>query len=411
MSTVILVTNDNEIKNTFKQNLVLLRGEDKLISVSYENAMEVIYEICPEVVIVHEHDKNAKTLELINYLNNKAIYKNTSVILLVNKYDNSFVLSAYDAGIDDFLVIGGDASEILIRTINGIKKSEIYSKNEEQVKILEQYGIVDSKSKFYSSKFDKEILETVLSYNNKSVYSYMIITPDDESKKRFSNENLIIAINKSVRSSDIIFGANGSRYSLLLKTNAEGAIRIFEKIKSEISSDYKLKAGITIVETKQAEDIKKRCTCALNNALLSDVDYVVYAKDEPLNDNWLDIPDSSNEQSYKFLKKVFSKKIENVIAPVFYRLQKAYEEKFPGSKIEQYTDIEQSVFRIVKDNNESRITMRYPAYTKLVIYISHSGLDTPENREIILTLNELTQKRIDEIVEDFLNEYMSMHNA
>ena len=256
MSTVILVTNDNEIKNTFKQNLVLLRGEDKLISVSYENAMEVIYEICPEVVIVHEHDKNAKTLELINYLNNKAIYKNTSVILLVNKYDNSFVLSAYDAGIDDFLVIGGDASEILIRTINGIKKSEIYSKNEEQVKILEQYGIVDSKSKFYSSKFDKEILETVLSYNNKSVYSYMIITPDDESKKRFSNENLIIAINKSVRSSDIIFGANGSRYSLLLKTNAEGAIRIFEKIKSEISSDYKLKAGITIVETKQAEDIK-----------------------------------------------------------------------------------------------------------------------------------------------------------
>lgn len=408
MSIIILVTNENEIKNTFKQNLVLLRSDDKLISVTYENAMEVIYDMIPDVVIVHEHEKNTKTLELINYLKSKIIYKNTTVILLADKYNSNFMLAAYDTGADDFLLKDADASEILIRTINGIKRTALNRKEEQLERILEQYNIVDNKNKFYSAKFENDIMETELSANKNAVYTYLIVTPDEESKKRFSNENLISAIKKSVRSQDVVFGANGSRYSMLLKANAEGAIRIFEKIKAEISADYKIKAGIASVEIKKADEIKKRCTCALNNALLSDADYAIYSKEEPANDNWLDIP-QNNEQSYKFFKKAFLQKIENVIAPVFYRLQKSYEEKIPETKIEQFTDIEQSVFRIVNGDNESRITMRYPAYTKLIIYLTHSGLDTPENKEIVLSLKELTQSKIDEIVEDFINEFISIH--
>ena len=49
--------------------------------------------------------------------------------------------------------------------------------------------------------------------------------------------------------------------------------------------------------------------------------------------------------------------------------------------------------------------MLYPGYSKLVIYISHSGLDSPENREVTISLKEITQAKISEIVECFVSEY------
>ena len=405
MSTIVLVTNDNEIKGIFKQNLVLLRNNDKLISVTYENAIEVVYEMKPDVVIIHEHDKYKNTLDLVNYIKSKDFYKQTAVILMLNKFNSTFILNAYDEGIDDFLLTNSDPTEILLRTINGIKKSDLLAKNEQLNNILKSYNIIDSKNGFYSSKFENEIIETVLKMNSKTTYTHMIVCPSEESKKNFSNENFITAIKKSIRFHDIVFLSDGSRYSLLLQTNAEGAIRIFEKIKTEISSDYEIKAGISSVENRNAEDIKKRSTCALNKSLLSGVDYTLYAKDEVANDIWLD-ESAEKTHTYKFLKNTFSKKIENIIAPIFYRLQKTYEAKLPDVKIEQFTDIEQSIFRISDGNKASQVTMRYPSYTKIIIYISHSGFDTPENREVVLTLSEFNQNKIEKIMEDFINEYV-----
>ena len=128
MNTVILITNQDEIKQKFQDNLVLLRNTDKLVAVNYDNAPDVLYELRPDIIILHEHENREKTFGIIKYLKEKRIFVNSNIILLVNNYERSFILSAYDEGIDDYLISSAEPSEILIRVINSIKKSDLNSK-------------------------------------------------------------------------------------------------------------------------------------------------------------------------------------------------------------------------------------------------------------------------------------------
>jgi len=109
-------------------------------------------------------------------------------------------------------------------------------------------------------------------------------------------------------------------------------------------------------------------------------------------DDWLD---TGEEEDFKLLRLIFKKKLETVIEPVFYRLQQAHEDK----EIEQYTGIEESVFRL--GNNMVRIV--YSGLGKVKIYTIYEGLDSPENTQISMPLGKLTKKEVERIIKDFIN--------
>ena len=143
---------------------------------------------------------------------------------------------------------------------------------------------------------------------------------------------------------------------------------------------------------------------ALSEAVSTNVDYVVASDKEDTLDEWLD--DSVEmPKNYKIFRQIFNKKMEKVIAPVFFRLQKAYEEKLFDTKIEQYTDAEQCVFHLKNQNQDSTLRIVYPGFAKIIVYITHEGLDSPENREIQLALTKISQKELVKIVEDFIKEF------
>ena len=407
MNTII-ITNKEEIDSKIKANLALLRETDSVVSSDYETAPEKIYEIRPEIVIICEHDERDKTLAIIKSIRDKHIYKNTQIILMVNEYDRSFILKAYDEGIDEFVSINSDSSDFLIRIINSIKKVDLLNKINVYTSNLKTYGILESKSGFYNSKYEHDIFDIEMHMNNYKNGCYMIVTVDDNSKKSLSSETIVEAIQKSVRSGDYIAGLSGAKYSIMVKSGLDGCLKILNKIDAELNEVCNIKAGIAVIDCEKFEEIKKKATCALNNALLKDIKYSIYSELDNSGDDWLEAPNDL-EKSYKLFKKAFSKKIENVISPVFYRMQKSYEEKLDGAKIEQFADEKQSVFRILYGKNESRITMRYPGYSKLIIYISHDGLDTPDNREITLPMNQITEAKIDEILESFINEFIGVY--
>lgn len=407
MNTII-INNNEEIDSKIKASLALLRETDNVISSDYENAPEKIYEIRPEIVIICEHDKRENTLAIIKSIRDKLIFKNTQIILMVKEYDKAFILNAYDEGIDEFISINSESSDFLIRVINSIKKVDLLNKINIYSSNLKTYGILESKSGFYNSKYENDIFDIEIHMNNYKNGCYMIIAVDDNFKKSLSSEVIVDAIKKSVRSGDYIAGLSGAKYSILVKSGLDGCLKILNKIDAELSENCNVKAGITVIDCEKFEEIKKKATCALNNAQLKNVKYCVYSELENPEDDWLDTKNDS-EKSYKLFKNAFSKKIENVISPVLYRMQKSYEEKLDGAKIEQFADEKQSVFRIMYGKNESRITMRYPGYSKLIIYISHNGLDTPDNREITLPLNQITETKIDEILESFINEFIGVY--
>ena len=79
MNTIILITNQDEIKTKLQENLVLLRSSDKLLAANYDNAPDVLYDLRPDIIILHEHENREKTTGLIKYLKERRIFSNSNI--------------------------------------------------------------------------------------------------------------------------------------------------------------------------------------------------------------------------------------------------------------------------------------------------------------------------------------------
>lgn len=400
MNNILLITNEQKIIETFADKLILLRESDELSYCDYEEGPDIVFSDNPDIVIVHEHTDKEKTINLIKYIKTRT----ESVLLLINDYDRDFILNAYDEGIDDYFAVNSDPSEVSIRTVNCIKKDNLKKSIKKYSDYLQKYEILENQ--IINHKFAAAIGEMELSANDLTTGSLIILAPDEECKQNYSYEKLIQAIKKSVRYNDIIFHSNGAKLQLLIPNGGiNAAITILDKIKQELNNEFLIKAGIAKTGSNNFNAIEKHAQCALSEALLSSQEYVIYSQPNDSNfEAWLDEP---KEKNYKLFKVSFNKKLEKVIAPVFYRLQKSWEEKLFNTKIEQFTDETQSIFRLTNPKQTSSLKIIYPGFAKVIVYITHEGLDSPENDEIQLPLNQINMQELTKIIEKFIRDFKS----
>ena len=137
------------------------------------------------------------------------------------------------------------------------------------------------------------------------------------------------------------------------------------------------------------------------SAVTDDFDSALRTFNIDVQDDWLDTGMKNKE--LKLFRRIYNKKLQEVIEPVFFRLQKAHEDK----EIEQYTGAEECVFCI--KNNMVKIV--YSGLGKVKIYTVYEGLDSPENTEITVPLGKLVQKELTKIVEGFIQECKSAQNT
>lgn len=399
---ILLITNEKNIIETFPQKLVLLRETDELSYCDYNDAPDIVFSEKPDIVIIHENAEKEKTLNLIKYINTKI----ESVLLLINNYDRDFILSAYEEGIDDYFSVTSDPSEISIRTVNCIKKDNLKKSVKRYTDYLKRYEILDNENGFVTNNFAKEICNSELSEKDFSNGALIVISPDEKGKLNYSSGKMITAIKKAVRYDDVITHSNGAKIFILLPFGGiNAAVTVTDKIKNELNEDFSVKAGICEITSNNFALLEKHAQCALSEALLSDRELVIYTEDNNISeDNWLE---ESKEKNYKLFKAAFNKKLEKVIAPVFYRLQKSYEEKLFNTKIEQYTEENQSIFKLSNLKQKSLLKIVYPGFAKVIVYITHEGLDSPENSEISIPLNQINAKGLTEIIENFILEFKS----
>lgn len=399
---ILLITNEQNIIETFGEKLMLLRETDELSYCDYEEAPDIVFADKPDIVIVHEHNDKNKSINLIKYIKTQI----DSILLLINRYDRDFILNAYDEGIDDYFMTNSDPSEISIRTVNCIKKENLKKKIKQYQTYLKQYNILDKTTAIITDKFSKEINSKELSLNDFTRGALMVISPDEEGKLKYSADKVIQSVKKAVRYSDIITQGGGTKVFILINEGGiSGAVKILEKIKQELNNEISIKAGICAITSDNFAVLEKNAQCALSDSLLGNLDFSIYTETSAINgENWLE---PQKEQNYKLFRVAFNKKLEKVIAPVFYRLQKSWEEKLFNTKVEQYTDESQSLFKLTNPKQTSLLKIVYPGFAKVIVYITHEGLDSPENTEISLPLNKINTKEITNIVEKFIKEFKS----
>lgn len=385
---ILLVSDDNSFAQKLDEKLVFLRKNDEVVISDYASAFDLLGGC--SVVLVHQNSTAEQTLSLIKDLRKN---KDICLILVANSKDEGLILNCADLGVDDFILADAENFEFVLRIVHNIEYSVLKQLSQSYIKLLKQVNVVDE----YFGLFNYEYCQSIMKEQKNGIF--MAISPCD--KMKFSLDDIAFAIKFAIRKNDIAFVGRGSNFYLYLKdTDFDGAKIVFDKINSKI----KINAGVADISGKVFDLYEKEAQDALIEAQKTEQNFVIQHARENTLDEWLADTNSGN---YKLFRKIFNAKLEKVITPVFYRLQKSYEEKLKSTEIVQFTTDEQCVFELKNKNNNSKSILRiiYPGFAKIVISIKHEGLDSPENSEISLPLDKVTQKELIEIVENFIKEY------
>lgn len=407
-SNIILITNDKNVEQILKPKLVLLREVDNILVTSYSEAVENIKDITPEIILIYCDQEKEDCVNLIKTINSDSEIKKTSILLIVKEYNQDFLLSAYDENITDYLTLGADDAEILMRTIWCLRKNSLAKIISRQQNLFEELGITDKSTSFYTFEYSDKILEHEVKTLNDSQTEgiLLLVAPSEESKIRLNPVQFAKAIKISTRASDVVVHAPANRFYVLLPgTNLKGAFTVWDKIKRNLGESFVIHAGITSIEQKTFAEFKNPLVNALVEAASTKQDLVIVSEEiKQYSGDWLDKINAS-QKNFKLFKQAFNKKLDKVITPIFFQMQKLYEEKLFKTKIEQYSNSTLSSFALKGENQVSELKITYPGFSKINIDLIHQGLDSPENKRISLDLTELDESKLTEVLEDFISEY------
>lgn len=402
-NNILLISDDINLSKVIEAKLIFLRSNDFIILSGYNDAISKLKYTNADIVLIHENSSKNATIDLIKKIRE---FKNVCIIFIANSYDKDMILACYDAGINDFTFYTADDFELVIRTVNNIKHNSIKLESYRYVQLLEQLNVIDELTGLYNYNYSKQVIENYIDDNLLDDGVFLAISPSENSKTKFSVENMAKAILASIRVDDIATLGRGAKFYILLpKTDLDGAIVVLNKIKENYGDNFEICGGISNISHKSFEAMEHGALQSLSDAIATNTQYVVaQEKEENTLDDWL-VSDDDEPKNYKIFRQIFNKKMEKVIAPVFFRLQKAWEEKLFDTEIDQYTDSEQCVFHLKNKKQDSMLRIVYPGFAKIVIYITHEGLDSPENKEIQLSLTKISQKELITIVEDFIKDF------
>ena len=402
-NSILLISDDVNLSKVIESKLLFLRANDSIVVSEYKDAISSLKYSSADIVLIHENISQQATLDLIKKVRE---FGNICIILLVNNYDKDMILASYDAGIDDFTFATAEDFELVIRTVNNIKHNSIKLQAMRNQKLLEQLNVIDELTGLYNYNYSKQVIENYIDDNLLDDGIFLAIAPSENSKVKFSIEKMAQAILSSIRVDDTATLGRGAKFYILLpKTSVNGAIVVLNKIKENYGDNFEICAGISSISHKSYDEMEHDALQALSEAIATNAEYVLAEeKETDTLDDWL-VTEADEPKNYKIFRQIFNKKMEKVIAPVFFRLQKAWEEKLFDTQIEQFTDNEQCVFHLKNKKQDSILRIVYPGFAKIVIYINHEGLDSPENKEIQLSLTKISQKELITIVEDFIKDF------
>ena len=410
---IILISDDKRVEEILKPKIILLREVDEFCTKSYSDT-----DIgTPDVILIYcseDKEQQERCLDLIRSLKtNPALYA-TSIILVVDIFNRGFMMNAYAENINDYLLVNSEKSSVLIKLMWAFRQNSLIKELKKRKEFLTDFGVVDKVSGFYSSKYREKIFNHELNYlnTNRAFNSIVLIGAGEKAKATFGYDELVSAVKTSVRASDIVFsGLNEKLYILLPDTPIDKACKLFRKIKLKLN--FEVIAAITDISGKSFDIIEKSLLANISKAECEKDKFIIVSDGSTLKNEddgtWQDWFSHENKTNFKIFKQSYKKKLEKVITPVFYQVQKRYEEKLFEIKIEQTIGESSSKFALIKDEHRSELEVNYNGFSKIHINIVHEGLDSPENQKFDISLPDITEDNITKILEDFIDTYTKFY--
>lgn len=403
MNNIIIVCDEKEISENLKSNLMLLRKFDTILCTKFLNAQEIISQNNPNTILIYSNTIEENILNLIKE------FRKIPILFVSYSYTDETLLNLYEAGISDYIKTDSSQSEYLIKIMLCIRKNLNTKKLERYSDILRTIGIIDSKNCFYSKKYTPAVLknlsEKYIEENTK--LSLIAIAPDIEEKNKCNFEYLANIVKENLRDDDIIGFGTDKLYVLLPNTTYQGALGVYNKIKKFVEYSYKISAGvIEITSQTNYKTLMQKVDEALEDALTMKNCAVIQddlTTEPPMT--WLD-KKNKKHKNFKLFKKVFLKKLETVIAPVFYQKQQIAEQRLFETKVEQFCGEKKNIFSLKNEKQHSFIEITYPGAVKINVSTYKNEFCEPETQSFELSqINEnLIGEIIDKLIRDFQKE-------
>lgn len=407
-NNVVIISNNKLVAEQLISKIVLLRSIDSIAVVDYKNALSLLQKQIPDLILIYTSDN--ENTDIIKKIKFNESLKNIPIIYIAEIFNQELLLTLFDEGISDFLTLNSNEAQFLIRIMWGLQKRELLKELENKTKILESTGIIDKEFGFYKNEFTERFFKNKIKniIQNKEQAIFMVLSADISCKNTLPLSFLASVLKKSLRKEDIIgFAPNNRFYIILNKTDKDGVLKVYKKIKENLNETYSVSAAAIQIQNSNFESTERLLKKGLDEAMSKGSSLIFMG--EKKDNKTLGLLDKSNlkETNFKMFKQIFLKKIDKIVTPIFFQTQTILQEKLFETKIEQYVNEYESLFLLERETFKSYIKIKYPGYSKINIDVTHTSSKKETKERITLELNELTQIKIEEILQKLIKTFQT----
>jgi len=398
---VLIISEDkSNLDFLFSKDSVLRRGQSVGI-VSLSNVKRVLSDNV-RLVFINEKEyfqnEILKTAEVIS-----RNYSDALIVVILSKNDDEFIKKCIKIGVFDFINMASTLSECNIKILNFLKYITLRDKLSVMSLFMSNTSSINPKTGLFTHKSLKDSFDSIREDPLFKTGAYIVLSIDSAVKTKVSMNRLGLNLKKYLRQTDVIAQGSGKYYLLLPKTDLHGAKTVVEKIADFMGDDIKIHAGISLLDICSFDELEKNANDSLKSAILNGELYVSLGQNMNIDENLTDLP--QKDMHFKLFQKVFNKKLTKIIEPLFFRKEKEFQIKSDGILISQYANKVECVFSVKSGKKQSELVMHYDGFAKFNLKIIHKGLDTCENTQAEVPLNELNEKLLTKYLNLLYSEF------
>lgn len=390
-SKIVLISDDSDFFDYIIPKLPL-RNSDEVIRFSFSMVPEKLHLIKSSLLIINSENNQEKTLQLIE------LAKDVPSIVFSYNNEEKFKINAYKKGMFAYFTLTTPDEELEANLLPALKFVSTMQKNNMYREMLVKHNLLLKNNEVfldYNSILDKAI-ENI---KKESISATLVAIAPSENKKFLIQQNQIeTAILNHIRKNDILMNYAPNKYFLLLyNSNLNQSYKIWEKLTKILPNG--MYAGFSLISSKSREQAVNEALNKLHIAISNNNDEFFSTTEEYIGTN------------FKFFRQEFNKKIDQVIAPVFYHIQQTYNDKLFGMRIEQGIGEGYGVFYIKSNSSTGTFRITSPGLSTVNVDISYeekNGENT-DSKRITFEPEELESGLLQDLLERFILEFKSLN--
>lgn len=387
---IVLVSNDSDFFEFIRPKLIY-RNSDELFQYDFNGLQSILDSLNKSILIINSENNKEQAFELLN------IVGDTPSFIFSYNVDEEFRIKAFNNGAFAYLTPEISDAELEALLKSALKMASSLDKNALYRQILVDNNIITKNNEVFLNFTNILDSEINIIHKNSAQAALLAIAPDENSKFIVVPNQIETTILNNVRCDDRLMNFAANKYFLLLhNTDLNKARTIWDKLIKLLPVG--MHAGIVSIDKKTRQQVVNEALNKLhesiNNASSLSDDNKLY-----------------KGNNFKYFRKEFKQKMEQIIIPVFYHVQQTYNDKLFGMRLEQNLEDGCGTLTIKSNHSISTLKISCPGFSTINIdfdYSSKNG-DISDSKRITLEPEELDSGLLHDIVEQFITEFKDLH--